>query len=322
MMSSVNIKGNSSVRMNGQDRGLLPRFVLITPAHNEEALIKKTIESVISQTILPMRWVIVDDGSTDRTAEIVQGYAKQFRWIELIQRPQRQDRNFADKAHAFNAGFERVRSFQFEVIGNLDADISFERDYFEFMLTKFDEFPQLGVAGTAMREASYDAIKDSFYHASDVFGACQLFRRECFEEVGGYTPIKCGGIDWIAVRTARLKGWQTKSFCDKLFYHHRPMGETGSTTWKARFDYGRKEYLLGNHPFWQIFRVSYQMLKRPYLIGGLLLFSGYVYAFACRMKRPVDAELLKFHRKEQLSRLKCLFVRLLKTGRLELHRRS
>ena len=100
MMSSVNIKGNSSVRMNGQDRGLLPRFVLITPAHNEEALIKKTIESVISQTILPMRWVIVDDGSTDRTAEIVQGYAKQFRWIELIQRPQRQDRSFAGQGAA------------------------------------------------------------------------------------------------------------------------------------------------------------------------------------------------------------------------------
>ncbi len=220
---------------------------------------------------------------------------------------------------AFNAGFERVRPLAFDVIGNLDADISVEPEYFQFLLSKFAELSQLGVAGTAMREASYDAIKDSFYHESDVFGGCQLFRRKCFEEVGGYTPIKWGGIDWIAVRTARLKGWQTKSFCDKLFYHHRPMGETESTTWKARFDYGRKEYLLGNHPFWQIFRVSYQMLKRPYLIGGLVLLLGYVYSFASRMKRPVDAELLKFHRKEQLSRLKCLFVRFLKTGRLELH---
>ena len=298
------------------------RYVLITPAHNEEAFIEKTLVSMGAQTILPIRWVIVDDGSTDRTAEIVESYAKRHPWIELIRRSQRQDRNFAGKAHAFNAGFEEVRSLPFEVIGNLDADISFECDYFEFLLSKFAEFPRLGVAGTAMREANYDAIKDSFYHASDVFGACQLFRRKCFEEIGGYTPIKWGGVDWIAVRTARLKGWQTRSFSDKLFYHHRPMGETESTTWKARFDYGRKEYFLGNHPFWQIFRVSYQMLKRPYLIGGLLLFSGYFYAFACRMERQIDAELLKFHRKEQLSRLKCLFLRLLKTGRLELHRRS
>src|SRR4030095_7573955 len=104
------------------------KYVLITPARNEERFIEKTLASMVAQTMLPERWVIVDDGSTDRTAEIVQGYAKQFRWIELAQRPQRQDRNFAGKAHAFNAGFERVRSFQFEVIGNLDADISFECD--------------------------------------------------------------------------------------------------------------------------------------------------------------------------------------------------
>jgi biofilm PGA synthesis N-glycosyltransferase PgaC len=294
------------------------KYVLITPAHNEEDFLEKTFASVVAQTTLPKRWVIVDDGSTDRTAEIVQNYAKQFHWIELVQRPERQDRNFAGKAHAFNAGFERVRSLEFDVIGNLDADISFERDYFEFLLSKFAEFPGLGVAGTAMREASYDAIKDSFYHHSDVFGACQLFRRECFEEVGGYTPIKWGGIDWVAVRTARLKGWQTRSFSDKLFYHHRPMGATESTTWKARFDYGRKDYFLGNHPFWQVFRVGYQMLKPPYVVGGLLLLSGYCYSFMSRMRRPVEPELLRFHRREQLERLKGLVLHVFKTGRLSL----
>src|SRR4030095_10209556 len=104
------------------------KYVLITPARNEERFIEKTVASVVAQTMLPERWVIVNDGSTDPTAEIVQGYAKQFRWIELIQRPQRQDRSFAGKAHAFNAGFEEVRSLPFEVIGNLDADISFECD--------------------------------------------------------------------------------------------------------------------------------------------------------------------------------------------------
>jgi biofilm PGA synthesis N-glycosyltransferase PgaC len=297
------------------------KYVLITPAHNEEAFIERTLASVIAQTMLPARWVIVDDGSTDRTTEIICRYLKRNPWIQLVHLPQRQGRNFAGKAIAFNAGFELVRSLAFDVIGNLDADISVDPEYFRFLLKKFAELPHLGVAGTAMREPGYDAIKDSFYHESDVFGACQLFRRKCFEEVGGYTPIKWGGIDWIAVRTARLKGWQTRSFRDKLFYHHRPMGATESTTWKARFDYGRKDYFLGNHPFWQIFRVGYQMSKRPYLIGGLILFSGYVYSFACRMKRPVDAELLRFHRNEQLSRLKCLFMRFLKTGRLELHNR-
>ncbi len=294
------------------------KYVLITPARNEEKFIGKTLDSMVAQTILPERWVIVDDGSTDRTAEIVQGYAKQFRWIELIQRPQREVRNFAGKAHAFNAGFERVRELPFDVVGNLDADVSFEPDYFEFLLAKFSEFSQLGVAGTAMREANYDAVKDSFYNHSDVFGACQLFRRTCFEQVGGYTPIKWGGIDWVAVRTARLKGWRTESFCDKLFYHHRPMGATEANTWKARFDYGRKDYFLGNHPFWQMFRVSFQMMKRPYVVGGLLLLSGYFYSFASRMERPVAVELLKFHRQEQLERLRHLLVHFVKTGRLRL----
>jgi glycosyltransferase involved in cell wall biosynthesis len=294
------------------------KYVLITPARNEAAFIEKTLESVIAQTALPERWVIVDDGSTDRTAEIVQSYAKRHSWIELIRRSQRLDRNFAGKAHAFNAGFERVRALPFEVIGNLDADISFERDYFEFLLGRFCEFPELGVAGTPMREANYHPVKDSFYNECDVFGACQLFRRSCFQEVGGYTPIKWGGIDWVAVRTARLKGWQTRSFGEKFFYHHRPMGATESNTWKARFDYGRKDYFLGNHPLWQVFRVSFQMMKRPYVLGGLALLSGYFYSFASRMERPVAAELLKFHRQEQLERLRHLLMHFIKTGRLRL----
>ena len=290
------------------------KYVLITPARNEEAFIEKTLDSVIRQTRLPERWVIVDDGSTDRTAEIVEKYAKGNPWIELVRRAQRPDRNFAGKAHAFNAGFERVRSLDFDVIGNLDADISFEPDYFEFLLGKFTEFPGLGVTGTTMREANHDALKNTFYNFRDVFGACQLFRRECFQQVGGYTPIQWGGIDWIAVRTARLKGWETRSFPDKIFFHHRPMGATESNVFKARFDYGRKDYFLGNHPLWQVFRVSYQMLQRPYVIGGVTLAAGYIYSFVTRIERPVTPELLRLHRREQLERLKSLFTHFAKTA--------
>jgi poly-beta-1,6-N-acetyl-D-glucosamine synthase len=293
------------------------KYVLITPAHNEASFIEKTLASMVTQTVLPERWIIVDDGSTDRTAELVENYAKRHSWIELVRRAQHRDRNFAGKAHAFNAGFERVRSLDFDVIGNLDADISFEPDYFEFLLGKFVEFPRLGVTGTTMREANHDALKDTFYHFRDVFGACQLFRRECFEQVGGYTPIKWGGIDWIAVRTARLKGWETRSFPDKIFFHHRTMGETESNVWKARFDYGRKDYFLGNHPLWQIFRVSYQMLKPPYVMGGLILAAGYLYSVVTRIERPVTPELLRLHRREQLERLKNLFTNFTKTEQVK-----
>ena len=124
------------------------KYILITPAHNEERFITKTLESVVSQNSLPERWVIVNDGSTDATAEIVRTYAQRFPWIQLVNRQQRMDRDFAGKVHAFNAGLEEVKSLDFDVIGNLDADISFDPDYLEFLMRKFADDPRLGVAGT------------------------------------------------------------------------------------------------------------------------------------------------------------------------------
>src|SRR5438105_10966872 len=122
------------------------KYVLITPAHNEEKFIRKTLDSMAAQTLLPERWIIVDDGSTDRTPEIVSEYTSRYHWIELSQRPQRDDRSFAGKVHAFNAGLERVKSLAFDVLGNLDADLSFEPQYLEFLIAKFAEDSVLGVA--------------------------------------------------------------------------------------------------------------------------------------------------------------------------------
>ena len=115
----------------------LPRYVLITPARNEEAFIRKTLDSVVQQTFPPIKWVIVNDGSSDNTAGIVQEYADRYPWIELVNRPPRKERHFAAKVHAFNAGQERVKDLDYEVIGNLDSDVSLDPDHFEFLLTKF-----------------------------------------------------------------------------------------------------------------------------------------------------------------------------------------
>ena len=189
------------------------KYVLITPAHNEERFIGKTLESVTKQGLLPERWVIVNDGSTDGTADIVESYARHFSWIQVVNVPTRTVRNFGAKVNAFNKGLERVESLDFDVIGNLDADLSFDEDYLKFLIGKFSEDPQLGVAGTPFTEdAGYDSAQDSFEGENHVAGGCQLFRRECFEEIGGYVPNVAGGIDWIAVTTARMKGWKTRSF--------------------------------------------------------------------------------------------------------------
>ena len=293
------------------------KYVLITPARNEETFIEKTITSIVSQTTLPERWVIVDDGSTDRTAEIVQRYAEQFSWIELLRRPHHMERSFAGKVHAFNAGFERVQSIPFEVLGNLDSDLSFEPDYLEFLLTKFEADPKLGVAGTPFIEDGYDSAKDSFEGENHVAGGCQLFRRKCFQEIDGYIPNRAGGIDWIAVTTARMKGWKTRSFPEKRFRHYRTLGTAERSTMAASFSYGEKDYYLGGSPIWQMFRVAYRTTKNPILIDGLALFCGYCWAALRRMKRPVSPELMRFHRREQMKKLRAIFRTLLRFKKVD-----
>ncbi|NIR50634.1 glycosyltransferase family 2 protein [candidate division KSB1 bacterium] len=290
------------------------KYIIITPARNEEAYIEKTIQSIVSQTILPAKWVIVSDGSTDRTDKIVQQYMAGNPWINLVRMPDHRDRHFAGKVRCFNAGYESVKDLDFDIIGNLDADISFDQEYFQFLLNKFAEIPTLGVAGTPFVQDSstYDY---GFTNIEHVSGACQLFRRECFEDIGGYVPIKSGGIDWIAVTTARMKGWKTRTFTDKTCLHHRKIGTGNANILVARFRHGIKDYYLAGHPIWQLFRAVYQMKYKPYIIGGCTLFAGYLWAFLCRYARPVSKELMMFHRKEQMVRLKRIFLRTFKLAR-------
>ncbi len=140
---------------------LLP-YVLITPARNEEEFIEKTLESVVHQTHLPLKWVIVNDGSTDSTASRIEPYVSKYDWIEVVNLPVRHERNFAAKVYAFNAGQERVKDLDYELIGNLDSDVSLEEDHFEFLLNKFKGDPRLGVAGTVFKEESgYNSATDS-----------------------------------------------------------------------------------------------------------------------------------------------------------------
>lgn len=300
---------------SGQGRTQLS-YVLITPARNEEAFIEKTIESVIHQTVLPMRWVIVDDGSTDRTAEIVTRYLPQHPWMELIPMPQRRDRSFAAKVGAFNAGFERVKRLSWEIIGNLDGDISFDADHFEFLTGKFAADASLGVGGTVFREEGYSSDRDSFEGRTHVAGQCQLFRRQCWEQIGGYVPHRAGGIDWMAVVTARMMGWKTESFRERWFFHYRRLGTAERGVLSAQLAYGKKDYYMGGHPLWELFRVAYRVTKQPFIIGGLALALGYGLAFLRRLPRPVSNEFMAFHRNEQMTKLRAILNRVVRFKRV------
>ena len=206
--------------------------------------------------------------------------------------------------HAFNAGFERVKSLDFDVVGNLDADITFGPDYLDFLMRMFADDPKLGVAGTPFVEDSgYDSAKDSFEGENYVAGGCQMFRAECFREIGGYIPNPGGGVDWIAVMSARMKGWKVRSFAEKRFHHHRTLGTAETSPLGAAFAYGERAYFLGGSP---------ALALRSQRLPDAEEASPHPPAWRCcqvtswaalrRMKRPVSPEMMRFHRRDQYAK--------------------
>lgn len=281
----------------------LPSYVIITPVQNEALLIEMTIKSVIDQTVLPIKWVIVSDGSTDGTDDIVNKYASESKWIELLRLPERSGRHFADRVNAFNAGYDKVKNMNYEIICLLYADLSFEKGYMAFLLSKFAGNPALGVAGTRIKDVScqYDYRFSNIEHVS---GACVLFRRKCFEDIGGYIPLKVEGTHVVAVITARMKGWQTRTYPEIWCIHHPETQAERHTTLKATFKNGYHDYLMGTHAVWQGVRSIYQMSKKPFVVGGTTLLAGYLWAMMTRAERPVTRDLIKFIRMEQMNRLR------------------
>ena len=279
-----------------------PSYVLITPARNEAQFIELTLQSMVEQTLRPLKWVIVSDGSTDDTDDIVRKYTGDNPWIELLRMPERRERHFAGKVYAFNAGYARVKDLNPEVIGNLDADVSFGSEHFRHIVSKFADEPELGVAGAPFREGTFQ-YDYRFTNIENVWGGCQLFRRECFEGIGGYTPAKGGCIDHIAVVSARMKGWKTRTFPGSVSIHHRTLGTAQNGGLRAKFKYGAKDYSVGNHPVWELFRAVYQMKQRPFVVGGIALALGYFWPMIRRVPRRVSQDLVDFTRQEQMRRL-------------------
>jgi poly-beta-1,6-N-acetyl-D-glucosamine synthase len=291
----------------------LPSYVIVTTARNEEKYIEKTIRSVILQTVLPRMWIIVNDRSTDRTEEIIERYIKESSWIRLVRGHGDEKRNFASKAVCFNAGWRMTNDLKYDVIINLDADVSFESGYFEYLLKRFAEDAELGVAGTAFEDA---AIKYNYKYVGleHVVGICQAFRRECFDQIGGYKIIKGGGVDLVAVLTARMNGWKTRTFTEIRSRHNRSMGTSLSGPVGTRFRYGVEDYYLGSHPIWEMLRCVRHINDKPVIIGGLAILAGYMKAWITSHPRPVSDEFVSFRRGEQMARLKNIVQSLIGTG--------
>lgn len=280
------------------------QYVLVTPVRHDEAYLEQAIQSVVAQTIRPMRWVIVSDGATGRTGEIARRCAREHPWIEFLPMPVRGDRNFASKVNGFNSGRERLAGLPYQIIGCMDADLTFDESYFEFMLNEFAADPNLGLAGTPFAEEG--RTHNRRFRTGHVSGACQLFRRECFEAIGGYVPLEGGGTDDIANIMSKMKGWRVRPFLERY-------SQLDSPAHRGRFasglHAGERAYALGWHPLWQMFRVMYHMTRKPYIMGGIAQLMGYARAFLAREPRIVCQDAVEFQRCEQLRRLRAVFGR-------------
>jgi len=283
-------------------------YLLITAARNEEAFIEKTIKSVIAQTNLPLKWIIVSDGSTDGTDEIIKCYSSKFDFISLMQCSGEKLRSFGSKAKAVMFAYDSVKHLDFEYIGNLDADISFDSNYYENILSKFKQDKNLGIAGGVR----FDFCDNSFIKVScalnSVGGPFQLFNRECFEQVGGYSPLKYGGVDAAAEIRARMLGWKVQSFPDYKLYHYRCTGSAGGKLINHKIHTGLKLYSLGYHPLFMILKYSKEISNKPIIRGSLLTISAFFWATIFRFEKQVSKDCINFLRKEQIERMKSFFV--------------
>jgi poly-beta-1,6-N-acetyl-D-glucosamine synthase len=294
----------------GGDKGrdVAPQtYVLVTAAYNEEQNIEKAIRSVLAQTLLPLRWVIVSDGSVDRTDEIVQSYAAANDWIRFLRMVRAPGRSFGSKVRALQAGGNLLEGVTSDFVGNLDADVSLEPFYFENLMARFQERPTLGIAGGFVCEDTSGEFQSRRSNRTySVAHAAQLVRRECYDAIGGYAVLEYGGEDWHAQTSARMKGWEAEAFPELKIFHHRHTGE-GDNLLRHKFRQGRMDYSFGSDPLFELLKCAERIPEKPFLFGSMARIVGFVWSSVSGDQRPVSREFIAFMRSEQRAKLRSMF---------------
>lgn len=279
------------------------RYALMTAAHNEEAFIENTITSVLGQTVLPERWVIASDGSTDKTDQIVESYARQHQFICLLKLNRPAGRNFGSKGIALQRGCKLLEGLSFEFIGNVDADVAVGRSYFESLMNHFESDTKLGIAAGFIYEEQGGEFRSRASNRVDsVPHAAQLVRRECYEGIGGYSIFKYGGEDWYAQQCAKMNGWRVEAIPTLPVFHRRHTGAANNLL-RHQFGLGRLDYSFGSGAIFEFLKCTLRISERPYLLGSVTRFLGFAWSGIHFEKRPVSKEFVDFLRKEQSAKI-------------------
>jgi len=284
----------------------MSNYVIITPAFNEEKYIESTIKSVLSQTIKPVSWIIVDDGSTDETGNIIKKYAEQYTWIKYLYRKKVAGQTYyGSNVYAIEEGLKIIENVDYEYLAILDADISLPPDYYARILSKFDKDNELGIASGVYIVRNNNRLEQVLNDRRSCPKNIMVFRQKCFMDINGFIPMKYGGEDTIACFMARMNGWKTWSFPDMVVIHNKPVGTGHSKSMlKIRFRLGIGEYFLATHPLFLLIKSLRRCFREtPFILGGILRLMGYIYACFMNEPRQISIDLIKFIQKEQLQRV-------------------
>jgi len=282
-------------------------YLLITSAYNEEKYIKGVLDSVISQTCLPVQWIIVSDGSTDKTDEIIRTYSAKYPFITYIRycNPDVYVSNLGRISKRVVACIQEsckhISTNDYQFIGILDADVTLEPETFEKLLMEFSRREILGLAGGFIFNVSNNKEWPYFTNRKQVGGPLQLFRRKCWDEIGGLYPG--GHHDYFAVLKCKMTGWEVESFPYLRIEHHKHASVDGRSQIEAKFHLGQMDYVCGELFVYALLRALLQFSKKPYIIGSFLRIAGFIHAFITGAPQQIPGELKGFHRKEQLKKL-------------------
>lgn len=278
-----------------------PKFVIITPVRDEEKYLKATIESVLRQTATPAEWIIVDDGSTDRTGDIIDGYAAQYPWIRVLHRANRGFRKAGGGVmEAFHDGFSTLECKDWDFIVKLDGDLSFDMEYFEKCFEYFRRDPELGIGGGEIHHSIDGEMKLEVNPRFHVRGATKIYKRACWEAIGGLWPGP--GWDTIDEVKANMLGWKTHAFADLHLFHHRFTGSEEGLL-RDRVKHGVACYISGYHPIYVAASCLSRLTQKPYLIGSAGIMYGFLKSHVTRPPRLKDRSYVSYIRGQQMRRL-------------------
>jgi glycosyltransferase involved in cell wall biosynthesis len=266
---------------------------------------RRTLESVIDQSLRPALWVIVDDGSSDGSLEIIREYMERFDWIRLVEIPDRGHRAVGPGViSAFNAGLASVRLQDYSYLCKLDLDLDLPPSYFELLIERMEGDPRIGTCSGKPYVRRGDTLVSERRGDEMSVGMTKFYRRSCFEAIGGFVPE----VMWDAIdcHKARQLGWRAVSWDDPeiRFEHLRPMGSSQTSIYTGRRRHGFGQYFMGSDPLYFLATAVFRAFEPPYVLGGLSMLQGYIGAWLRGDRRLDDPELVAFIRSYQRRALR------------------